>query len=734
MPPASALPAPRLTWQAALLWIALTVVTLAAYQPAWHGAPLWDDDAHMTPAALESVDGLRRIWFEVGASQQYYPVAHSAFWIMHRLWGDTTTGYHVVNILLHATSAWLIAVILGRLSIAGALFAAFVFTLHPVHVESVAWITELKNTLSTALYLGAAFWYLRFDEARDDRAWWWSLGLFLLALGSKTVTSTLPAALLVVAWWKYGRVTWPRDVRPLVPFFLMAVAAGATTAWVEYTFIGAQGIEFQLTPIERVLLAARAVWFYLASLVWPAHLVFIYPQWQLSAAVWWQNLFPIALAGTLAWLWHLRGRTRAPLAALVLYCVGLGPALGFVNVYPFRYSFVADHFQYTASIPMIACLAAGLTILATRWIPVAAVRTALAVAALVPLGLLSWQNSHQYVDAETLYRSTIARNPSAWMAHINLAAMRLQGDRPDPGEAGAHVQEALRANPRSPEVHNILGLFLQHEGRMAEARQAFETALTLHPTLAGTHNNLGVLAYTEGRLEDAVRHYRDAVRFDPRDPEPRRNLALVLADLGRAGATAIAEGIAIDQTGPDALDRQGRLALEQGRPTEAVAHYEALRRLRPDVADVRLKLGAAYEAHGRLDEAAAEYREAIRIDPRSAAGMDSLGYVLIRQGKFSDAVPLLTEAIRLRPDFAPSHASLAGALREIGRIDESIATYRRALQFPENAASADVHNNYGIALALRGRTAEAAAEFREALRLNPDLADARTNLDLLQKR
>lgn len=730
-------PAPWLRehWQVVALWAALVAVTLASYYPAWHGAPVWDDEAHITPAPLRSVDGLRRIWFEVGASQQYYPIVHSAFWVMHRLWGDVTTGYHLVNILLHATSACLIAVLLGRLSIAGGLLAAFAFALHPVHVESVAWITELKNTLSTALYLGAALSYLRFDETRRRGPWRWALGLFALALGSKTMTATLPAALLVVAWWRYGRISWRRDVRPLVPFFLLAIAAGAMTSWVEYTFIGARGTEFQLGPIERVLLAGRAVWFYLASLAWPLNLVFIYPRWQLSAGVWWQYLFPLALAGALTGCWMVRHRTRAPLAGLLLYVIGLGPALGFVNVYPFRYSFVADHFQYLASIPMIALLAAAVTTAAVRWIPLPPVRAALAAATLVPLSVLTWQTSRQYVGPTTLFESTIARNPSAWMAHIALAAHSLSGEHPKPAEAFPHLQAALAANPQSAEVQNALGLFFQHEGRLSEARQAFEAARRLAPGLAGPHNNLGVLAYTEGRLEEAAQHHRDAIRLDPRDPEPRRNLAIVLSHLGQSGATAAAlrDVLDGDREAPDALERQARQALEGGRAVEAVTHFEALRRLRPADALVRVGLGAAYEAQGQLDAAGSHYREALRLDSQSSEARDALGYLLIRQGKFAEAVPHLTEAVRLRPDFGPSHASLAGALREVGRIDESMAAYRRALEFRENALSADVRNNYGIALALGGRPAEAAAEFREALRLNPNLADARTNLQLLAR-
>ena len=210
------------------------------------------------------------------------------------LWGDGTTGYHLVTILLHATSAFLIVVALTRLAVPGALLAGFAFALHPVHVESVAWMTELKNTLSTVFYLAAALSYLRFDERRASRDWYRAAALFLLALGSKTVTATLPVALAIVIWWKRGVISWRRDLRPLVPFLLAGVAAGALTAWVEYSLIGAQGAAYELGVFDRVLLAGRAVWFYLAKLVWPVGLAFVYPKWAVGAGQW---VFPVAAVG-----------------------------------------------------------------------------------------------------------------------------------------------------------------------------------------------------------------------------------------------------------------------------------------------------------------------------------------------------------------------------------------------------------------------------------------------------
>ena len=227
---------------------------------------------------------------------QYYPLLHSSFWVEHKLWGDATLGYHLVKISLHALVALMAAILLRRLAIPGAYLAAAIFALHPVQVESVAWIAEQKNTLSAVFYLGAATAYLRFDRTRRIAWYLAALGLFALALLSKTVTGTLPGALLVVFWWQRGRLSWQRDVLPLLPFFLLGAGMGMTTAWWELEFNKCVGPEFEFTPVERILIAGRAVWFHLAKLFWPVNLTFIYPRWQVDAGAWWQYLFPVQLA------------------------------------------------------------------------------------------------------------------------------------------------------------------------------------------------------------------------------------------------------------------------------------------------------------------------------------------------------------------------------------------------------------------------------------------------------
>ena len=508
---------------------------MGVYQPAWHGGLLWDDGAHLTRAALRSTAGLWRIWFDLGATQQYYPVVHSAFWTFQRLWGYDTLGYHLVNISLHATSAFLIAVILWRWAVPGAMLAATIFALHPIEVESVAWMTELKNTLSGVCYLAAMLAYLRFDERREKTFYWLALAIFVIALLSKSVTATLPAALLVLFWWRRGYLSWNHDVRPLTPFFVMGLAAGLMTAWVERTFIAAMGPEFQLDLLERTLVAGRAIWFYLGKLVWPGNLAFIYSKWPVSTRVWWQYGYPIGVVVVVWALWRLRMRTRAPLAAALLFCGTLFPALGFVNVYSFRYSFVADHFQYLAGVPIIALLSAG-TIMAMQRVGMSAARgqALLTIAIGVPLAIVSSNQAREYINGDGLFRATLLHNPECWMCHTNLAvSLLVDGGADQLDEAVAHLKESLRLNPNNAETHNDMGGALQRMGRFEDAIAEHRQALKLNPNLPRAHYDLGLAAHQLGRFDEAAAEYREVIRLQPNNADARRNLSLVLPDPGR---------------------------------------------------------------------------------------------------------------------------------------------------------------------------------------------------------
>ena len=637
----------------------LFCATLAAYAPALNGGLLWDDDGHVTKPALQSLHGLWRIWFEFGATQQYYPLLHSAFWVEHRLWGDAVLGYHLTSVVLHALSACLLVAILRYLRLPGAWLAGFLFALHPVCVEAVAWISEQKSTLSAVFYLAAALCYLHFDRSRRRPQYFLALALFVLALLSKTVTATLPAALLVVLWWRRGRLDWKLDVIPLLPWFALGAAAGLVTEYVEKTFVGARGAEFALTLLQRCLLASRAIWFYLGKLIWPADLTFIYPRWTLDSAAWWQYLFPLgvlALLAPLLWLAVKKGR-RGPLAGFLFFVGTLFPALGFFNVYPFIYSYVADHFQYLASLGVIVPAAVGLTIAARR-IPLAYVQRVCAAGALLAaLSVLTWRQSGIYQDAQTLYRVTLARNPDCWLAHNNLGSELLEM----PGqssEAIYHFEAALRLQPNYPQTYNNLGIALSNiPGRLPEAIGDFETAVRIQPDYAQAQNNLGLaLSSMPGRLPEAIGHFEAALRAKPDYAQAHNNL-----------------GSALSNT--------------VGRSQDAIAEYEAALRIQPDFPQAHYNLANALaDIPGRLAEAIAEYQEALRLQPDNPRAHNNLGTALSSMpGRLPDAIAEYQAALRIQPDFADAHYNLGTALSKTpGRLPDAISEYEAALRINPN--------------------------------------------------
>ena len=574
---------------------------------------LWDDAGHVTRADLRSLSGLVRIWTELGATQQYYPVLHSAFWFEHALWGDAVVPYHLLNICLHATAACLFGTLLRRLAIPGAWLAAALFTLHPVCVESVAWIAEQKNTLSAVFYLGAALAWLRFESDRRPRRWAIATGWFVLALLTKTVTASLPAALLVLTWWRQGRLDWRRDVRPLLPWFAAALGMGLLTAQFERDLIGAQGADFTLDAVQRTLLAGRVVWFYLGKLLWPVDLLFIYPRWTVDAGVAWQWLFPLAALGLVGGLVWWRRHSRAPLAAALLFGGTLFPVLGFVNVFPFVFSYVADHFQYLASLAAFAFAGAGLTALASR-LPAGLVRPAGAVL-LATLGALTWFQCGMYRDNFTLFETNLRANPDSWMAHHNLALALTEVDRV--AEAVPHLETVLRLKPDYAPAANNLGNNLLRLNRANDALPWLERATALQPKYAAAHCNLGLALATLDRTAEALPHFEQAVRLDRTYAEAELNLGLALMLLGRFPAA-----------GP---------------------HFENALRLQPGSARNFHTYGRALERNGQLEAAIARYTEAVRLDPDSADAHFHLALALRNAGRMHEATPHFLAVERLNP-------------------------------------------------------------------------------------
>ena len=590
----------------------LVCATVVTYIPAMRSGFIWDDNWYVTSnPELRTAAGLGDIWLKIGAVPQYYPLVHTTFWIEYHLWELNPLGYHTVNVSLHAVSALLVWALLRRLGLPWAWLAGAIFALHPVQVESVAWITERKNVLSGLFYLLAWSAYLRFDPLTDQdpakpnrrRYYALALVLFVCALLSKTVTASLPAAVLLVIWWKRGRLR-RRDLLRLLPFFAIGIALASVTVWMEAynlsgTGTGATGQEWDLSAVERCLIAGRAVWFYAAKLIWPANLTFIYPRWQIDSGLWWQYLFPVAALLAVAVLWRLRRRMgRGPLAAVLFFGGTLVPALGFFNVYPFRYTFVADHFQYLAGLGLMALFAGAVGRLVRKYplnppwaVPVAG------VILLGALGILSWRQQRVYKDLNTLWTDTLAKNPDCWMAHNNLGTVLIKQGELGPGMA--HCLAALRLNPRFAEAHVNVGLTFMRQGRMNKA----------------------------------ITHLRTAVELDPDRAEVRHNLAFALAAAGLTRQAVDQYGRAL-QLAPNFIAAHlhlGNLLRDGGRIDEAITHYHRALQLDPDNVAVLCNLAAARATLGQISEAVEHVERALEIDSDHPGARQLLNTLLSEQ-------------------------------------------------------------------------------------------------------
>ena len=578
-----------------------------------HGELLLDDDVHITSPELRSLAGLARIWTDVGATQQYYPVLHTAFWLEYRAWGDAVLGYHLTNVLLHAAAALLVVALMRRLKLAGGWFGGFVFALHPLCVESVAWIAEQKNTLSTVFYLCAARVFISYVEHRGFARYALATVIFSCALLGKTATATLPAVLLVVLWWQHGRLEVKREVVPLLPWVAVAIAAGAITVSVERALLSGIDASLSQTGMERLVIAGRAWWFYLGKLVWPSNLSFLYERWPVDPA----NVatyLPLLAAVTLGagLLWWAR-RQRGPLAAFLFFTGTLFPVLGFLNVEWFVFSFVADHFQYGASLGVIVPAAAVSATLAAR-MSIHRRRAALAMAVMSVgvLGMLTWRHSAEFRDSVTLYTNAVARAPGSIAARY------------------------------------LLGVALmEHPARTADAVVAFQGALRLNPDAAAVHEKLGaVLLRIPGRTQDAIEHLETALRLKPDSATARRTLANAWFDAGKLAAAAPA-GI-----------------------NDAIAAYRRAVELNPTLAEAHFNLGNALLRNAeRRDDVIAHFEAAVRLKPDFAEAHANLGAVLVTQpGRLEEAIVHFEAAVRAQPDFALARNNLERArqLREKG--------------------------------------------------------------------
>ncbi len=679
-------------FQFALLYLGL----VAVYWPALRGHLLWNDPDYVTKPEIQPLNGLFRIWFEPGATEQYYPLLHSTFWIEHRLWGETALGYHLVTLAWHALTCVLFGAILGKVASSavgdresgfprGAVrFAVALFAFHPVCVESVAWIAEQKNTLSLMFSLGAVLAYLRHEERRTPGSYALATFLFGCAVLSKSLTATIAPALVAIAWWRRGRLEWRRDIVPLLPWCAAGAAIGLFTAWDERHFGGAEGIHFDLAGAGRWIVAGRVVWFYLGKLVWPHPLIFFYERWTVDPGAPGQYLPLLGTVAATLLLLVLARRWRGPLAVWLLFLGTLFPVMGFLNVYAFVFSFVADHWQYLPMLPVIAGMAALATTGLDRLGRIAS--SAIQGLVICILATLSWRQAHLYADVETLYRGTLELNPSAWLAHANLGTLELDAGHPE--RAAPEFSAALRLVPSYPELHANLADAYVLLNRYPEAIAEYGEAIALRPDYAMAQENLAFALVITGRAPEAIPHYIQALRYQPNHADWQLGLGVAYNEAGDAAEALEHDqaAIALDAGFAEAHNNEATTLATLGRVDEALGELRTALRLKPDYADARKNLAALLERvsseeanRGDLGHAIAGYREEVEVQPDNANARAELGLALAMEGQVDEALAQLAEAVRLAPRSARAHAYRGFALARANRYAQALQEYDASL-------------------------------------------------------
>ncbi len=593
----------------------LVALVLAAYWPALTGQFVWDDELLVlkNPLVLGQAN-LGTVWFHTDFS-----LTSVALWLQWLLWGNNPVGFHIVNVLLHAGSCLLLWRVLKRLAIPGAWLAAALFAVHPVGAASVAWISEMKNTLSLVFCLASFGFFLRAETepagARRGKIFYsLALAAFLLALLSKTSTAMLPVVLLLCAWWQRGRIT-RRDCLRAAPFFLIALLLGCATVWFQVQVMKSGDPVQTENFFGRLAAAGRAVWFYFGKDILPLELSMIYPRWTVQAKNAAAYLPAVLWGALLATCWWLRSRdwARGALFALGGFTVLLFPVLGFLSMDYLVISRVSDHLQYLPLIAVIALAAAALA----RGLP-GQFFWSVAVMLVLGLAAMTFQRAEILSRNDSLWRDTLEKNPESFTAHNNVGCILAAQNKV--AEAIPHFEQTLKYNPKNAGAHANLARAFSMQRRFAEAEEHFRAALRLKPASADVQQSCAAALLEQGRVAEALPHLREAVRLAPR-VELRLRFAGLLHQTGNY-SEAVAQYREALKREPDSVEALNNLAwLLATSPAAAVRNgadavrcaEQACRLTDYKMPGMVGTLAAAYAEAGRLPEAVSTAAKAAEL-------------------------------------------------------------------------------------------------------------------------
>ena len=681
-------------WRAWLLGLALVVAVVAVYRPVWHASFIWDDDVMVSANhAVQSPDGLRTIWLSTELPD-YFPLTSTVLWLEWRMWGGAAPGFHLTTILIHALAGVLLWRVLRRLKVPGAWFAAAAFALHPVNAESVAWIAEHKNTIAMALYLASLLAFFRFEDSAARRWYVASLVAFIGALLSKTAVVPFGAVLLLLAWWRRGRIT-RTDFMRAVPFFVAALGLALVTIWFQsHRAIGSTPVRTD-AMISRAAIAGRAVWFYAAKALWPANLSFIYPRWSYATHGVLRFVPDVLLVATLAglWAWRRHSVGRATLFGACYFVALLFPILGWVNVGFMRFSFVADRWQYFALIAPVVGAAAVITVLLRRFAP-AWTAYACQAAILAVLGGITWARAGLFTDNETLWRATLTRNPSSVVAHTELGIALCEKGHVDEGLP--HYRAALAVDEGYESAHYNLGYALLQSGRGEEAIPHLERAIALQADFMPAHFHLGRALFMRGDIDGAGKHFLTTTELSPGFAEGHYQLANVFLRRGQLDA-AIAQferALALDPHDANTLDDLAVARFRRGDVAAAMALFERALRQAPDLVEAHNNYATALLQLGRAGPAAEHFRAVLAKEPDNIEVLATLGWILAAcpDGAVRNGHEALTHSERASAKSGGQNAvalrSLAAAQAECGQSDAAVSTATRAQELARTAGNA----------------------------------------------